>query len=297
MPRSRRHHAAPTGTRDVVITGASRGFGRLIAARLASRGWRVFATMRDPSARDGLDQAVAAAGADPANVTVLPLDVLRPDSIEAAVSQVLERTGGRLDAVVPNAGIFVAGAFENTPAEAIRRVMETNYFGVIETVRATLPALRAAHGRIVLISSDSGLCGTPALSGYTASKYAIEGWGESVSYEVGPLGVALSIVEPGPFRTDILLTPEMHRSAPEGPYAALSDVAETALRSLGSNAPDPDPVVAAVVKALSAKKPRLRYPVGAEARLISACKGVLPHRVFGFVVLRATGMTHRRPHG
>jgi NAD(P)-dependent dehydrogenase (short-subunit alcohol dehydrogenase family) len=118
-----------------------------------------------------------------------------------------------------------------------------------------------------------------------------------VSYELGPLGVALSIVEPGPFRTDILLTPEIHRSAPEGPYAALSDVTETALRSLGSNAPDPDPVVAAVVKALSAKKPRLRYPVGAEARLISACKGVLPHRVFGFVVLRATGMTHRRPHG
>jgi NAD(P)-dependent dehydrogenase (short-subunit alcohol dehydrogenase family) len=283
-----------SSTHDVLITGASRGFGSLIAAGLAARGWRVFATMRDTDARDGLDSAVAAAGADPESVIVLPLDVLSTDSIEAAVSRVLERTGGRLDAVVPNAGILVAGAFEDTPAAAIRRVMDTNYFGVIETVRATLPALRAAHGRIVLISSDSGLCGTPALSGYTASKYAIEGWGESVAYEVGPLGVSLSIVEPGPFKTDILSMSEVHRSPSGGPYAALGDTAET-LRTIGSNAPAPDPVVAAVVKALSAKKPRLRYPVGKEARLISACKGVLPARVFGLVVRRATAMSSRRP--
>jgi NAD(P)-dependent dehydrogenase (short-subunit alcohol dehydrogenase family) len=295
MPRPRPRRRAPADTHDVLITGASRGFGRLIAAGLAARGWRVFATMRDPDARDGLDSAVTAAGADPRNVTVLSLDVLRTDSIEAAVSRVLERTGGRLDAVIPNAGILVAGAFEDTPADALRRLMDTNYFGVIETVRATLPALRAAHGRIVLISSDSGLCGTPALSGYTASKYAIEGWGESVAYEVEPLGVSLSIVEPGPFKTDMLSMSEVHRSPSGGPYAALGDITESTLRTIGSNAPAPDPVVAAVVKALSAKKPRLRYPVGTEARLISACKGVLPARVFGLVVRSATGMRRWRP--
>jgi NAD(P)-dependent dehydrogenase (short-subunit alcohol dehydrogenase family) len=294
MPRPRLHRRAAADTHDVLITGASRGFGRLIAAGLAARGWRVFATMRDTDARAGLDSAVAAAGADPESLIVLPLDVLSTDSIEATVSRVLERTGGRLDAVVPNAGILVAGAFEDTPADAIRAVMDTNYFGVIETVRAALPALREARGRIVLISSDSGLCGTPALSGYTASKYAIEGWGESVAYEVGPLGVSLSIVEPGPFKTDIFSMSEVHRSPPGGPYAALGDIAET-LRTIHSNAPAPEPVVAAVVKALSAKKPRLRYPVGKEARLISACKGVLPARVFDLVVRRATDMSSWRP--
>jgi NAD(P)-dependent dehydrogenase (short-subunit alcohol dehydrogenase family) len=280
-----------------MITGTSGGFGRLIAAGLAARGWRVFATMRDPGARARLDEAVVAGGADPASVRVLALDVLRADSIEAAVSQVLEESAGHLDAVVANAGILVAGAFEDTPSAAMRGVMETNYFGVIETVRATLPALRATRGRIVLVSSDSGLCGTPALSGYTASKYAIEGWGESVAYEVRPLGVALSMIEPGPFRTDIFAKCEVHRGPPDGPYAALTDAAEQALRTSGLEAPDPGPIVGAVAKALSARRPRLRYPVGREARLVAAGRRVLPDRVFGFVLGRATGMGWSGPGG
>jgi NAD(P)-dependent dehydrogenase (short-subunit alcohol dehydrogenase family) len=290
MVRSRRRSAATPRARVVLITGASGGFGRLIAAGLAAGGWRVFATMRDPDARARLDQAVLARGADPSSVRVLALDVLRPDSIDAAVHQVLEESAGRLDAVVANAGILVAGAFEDTPAEAMRAVMETNYFGLIETVRATLPALRAARGRIVLMSSDSGLCGTPALSGYTASKYAIEGWGESLAYEVRPLGVAVSMIEPGPFRTDIFAKHDVHRGPPDGPYAALTDVAEAALGTAALQAPDPSAIVRVVDKALSARKPRLRYPVGWEAWLIAAARRVLPDRVFGFVVVRATGM-------
>jgi NAD(P)-dependent dehydrogenase (short-subunit alcohol dehydrogenase family) len=299
MVRSRRRSAATGGARVVLITGASGGFGRLIAAGLAAGGWRVFATMRDPDARARLDEAVLARGADPSGVRVLALDVLRPDSIDAAVAQVLEESAGRLDAVVANAGILVAGAFEDTPAAAMRAVMETNYFGLIETVRATLPALRAARGRIVLMSSDSGLCGTPALSGYTASKYAIEGWGESLAHEVRPLGVAVSMIEPGPFRTEIFAKHGVHRGPPDGPYAALADVAEAALRTAALQAPDPSAIVGAVEKALSARKPGLRYPVGREAWLITVARRVLPDRVFGLLVLRATGMRwsgtpHRR---
>jgi NAD(P)-dependent dehydrogenase (short-subunit alcohol dehydrogenase family) len=281
---------------DVLVTGASRGMGRMIAAGLAARGWRVFATMRDPRARAGLDAAVRAAAANPANVTVSELDVRRPQSIEDAVSGVLERTGGRLHACVANAGIFVAGAFEDTPLAAMHEVMETNYFGTIETVRAALPALRATRGRVVLISSDSGLCGTPGMSGYTASKYAIEGWGESVAYELEPFGVGLSIIEPGPFKTDIFATLAVHRGPPAGAYAELTRLLEESLQTLGRTAPPADPVVAAVVKALSARRPRLRYPVGREARMLSACKGILPERLFGAVVARATGIAGWRPY-
>jgi NAD(P)-dependent dehydrogenase (short-subunit alcohol dehydrogenase family) len=292
--RTRRETPAMPGT--VLVTGASRGMGRLIAAGLAARGWRVFATMRDPRTRDGLDAAVRAAGADPANVIVFQLDVRRPETIEAAVSGVLERTGGRLHACVANAGIFVAGAFEDTPAQAMHEVMETNYFGAIETVRAALPALRATHGRVVLISSDSGLCGTPGMSAYTASKYAIEGWGESVAYELEPFGVGLSIIEPGPFKTDIFRTSVVHRGPPTGPYAGLTRMLEGSLDAIGRSAPAPDPVVAAVLTALSTRRPRLRYPVGREARALSACKRFLPERLFGVVVKRATGMTAWRPY-
>ena len=134
-----------------------------MAAQLAADGWRVFATMRDPIARASLDRAIGSVGADTANLTVLPLDVRSRESIAAAAAAVFTRTGDRLDALIACAGILVAGPFEETPLEAMRSVMEVNYFGVIETVRATLPGLRAAGGRIILVSSDSGFCGTARL--------------------------------------------------------------------------------------------------------------------------------------
>src|SRR5579862_9887048 len=116
----------PTAARDVLITGASRGFGRLIAVELAVRGWRVFATMRDVKARAELERLVTAAGADVSCLAVIALDVGDPAAISEAVSGVLTATGGSLDAVVANAGVLIAGAFESTPAASIRRVMDVN---------------------------------------------------------------------------------------------------------------------------------------------------------------------------
>lgn len=285
--------STPAGERAVIVTGSSRGFGCLIAARLAAEGWRVFATMRNPESRHDLAAAVAAARADQARVTTLPLDVLDPQSITAAVAAVLEETGGRLDAVVANAGIVALGAFEDTPAETVRRVMDTNYFGVIETVRATLPSLRASHGRVIVISSDSGLCGSPALSAYAASKHALEGWAESLAYEIGPLGVALSLIEPGVFRTGIWNAPT-HRGG-GSPYGTFADVAESGWRQLGEGARAPDAVVRTVVRALGAKKPKLRYRVGADARRTGALKRALPDALFAAYVRRTTGMHRWRP--
>jgi NAD(P)-dependent dehydrogenase (short-subunit alcohol dehydrogenase family) len=279
--------------RSVLVTGASRGFGRMIAATLAGAGYRVFATMRDPRERAGLDAALDARGADPAGVRVLALDVLDQGSIAAALSSVLAVTGGRLDALVANAGIAVVGAFEDTPPGELRRVMETNFFGATETVRAALPALRAAHGRIVLISSDSGIYGSPALSAYAASKHALEGFGESLAYEVGPLGVSVSIVEPGAFRTE-LWDLELQRSA-VGPYARFAELAECGWREAGRAAPPPDAVAQAVLRALAVPRPRLRYPVGADARRSAALRRLLPDALFARLVRRSSGLEAWRP--
>jgi NAD(P)-dependent dehydrogenase (short-subunit alcohol dehydrogenase family) len=275
--------------RVALVIGASRGLGKLIAAELAIRGWRVIATARDPSARQGLDEAAAAAGADPASLTILPLDVQSSDSIAAAVSEALTLTGDCLDAVIASAGVLIAGSFEETPSEAMRRVMDVNYFGLAETVRATLPAVRAVRGRVVLISSDSGFCGTAGLSGYTASKFALEGWGESLADEVAPLGVKVSIIEPGPFKSEIFSRSQIYRGSPNSPYARLARLTDDALQRLEAGAPPAQPVVAAVMRALSSRNPRLRYPVGAEARVLYACRGLLPERAFRRVARRVTG--------
>jgi NAD(P)-dependent dehydrogenase (short-subunit alcohol dehydrogenase family) len=278
----------PTTGRTVIVTGASRGLGRVIAAELAQARWRVFAAMRNPGARPGLDELLRLRGTDPASVRVIALDVLDSESIGNAVAEVLQDTNGRLDAVVASAGIAVVGPFEEVPAETAKLVMNTNFFGVTEVVRAALPALRHTRGRIVVISSDSGFCAGPGLAAYTASKYALEGWAESLSYELGPHGVQTSIIEPGAFRSDIW-NAEIHYD-PEGPYANCGERVERTWRATGRRAPSPDPVTEAVRTALEARRPKLRYLVGRDAHLNAALKRALPSTVFRAYMRRSTGI-------
>ena len=187
----------------VLITGTSTGFGHITTELLAARGWRVFATMRDLKRKDSLDRALKDAALSE-RVTFLRLDVTHPASIEAAVKSVLAETGNTLDAVVHNAGIAIAGVLEDLPDADIRRVMETNFFGVLALTRALLPTFRAQrHGRIVLVSSQAALSGQPGNSMYCASKWALEGWAESLAYEVDPFGIDVVLIEPGPYRTEI----------------------------------------------------------------------------------------------
>ena len=158
----------------VLITGTSTGFGHITTELLAARGWRVFATMRDLKRKDSPDRALKDAALSE-RVTFLRLDVTHPASIEAAVKSVLAETGNTLDAVVHNAGIAIAGVLEDLPDADIRRVMETNFFGVLALTRALLPTFRAQrHGRIVLVSSQAALSGQPGNSMYCASKWALE---------------------------------------------------------------------------------------------------------------------------
>src|SRR5580698_3889120 len=187
--------------RVVLITGCSSGFGLTTSVAAARRGWRVFATMRDPGRRAALDAAAAAAGV---SVEVAALDVADAGSVKQAVAAVLVATGGRLDAVVNNAGIADAGFFEDQPEAESRQVMETNFFGATAVTRAALPSLRRSpDGRVVMVSSVAAFSPQAGLSAYVASKWALEGWAESLAIEVAPLGVRVILVEPGAYRTGI----------------------------------------------------------------------------------------------
>lgn len=198
-----------------LVTGAARGMGVDIARAAHAAGHAVVATARDPG------KAAAAVGTDDDDVLTVALDVTDPTSAVAAVQAVLDRFG-RLDVLVNNAGNFHAGFFEELTDEAFRAQIETTFFGPVNVTRAALPPMRRQRcGLIVTISSTAGLEGGEFLSAYAASKFAVEGWMESLAAEVAPFGIRAMLVEPGFFRTE-LLTPQSTQYAD----ASISDYAE-----------------------------------------------------------------------
>ena len=262
--------------RTVLITGTSTGIGLVTAEALATRGWRVFATMRDPAKKDTLQDAVRTAGLED-RISIEQLDVTSGASIEAAVASILSRTGGALDAVVHNAGTAIAGALEDLPEQEIRRVFETNFFGVLRLTRAVLPAFRAAkHGRIVIVSSEAAFCGQPLNSIYCASKWAVEGFAESLAFEVFPFGVDVVLVEPGPHRSEIWHNSPRFQPRDSAYFAWGQRVLTNADRHYERIAGDPTAVAAVIVTALETMHPRFRYPVGPFARLNHFLRGKLP---------------------
>ncbi len=278
--------------KSVLITGTSSGFGLVATVELARRGWQVIATMRSPTRRGPLDAAVEAAGiAD--KVHVETLDVTIPDSVETGWERTLEITGGRLDAVVHNAGVAIGGAFEDLPNEEARRVMETNFWGVLALTRAALPTLRTqGEGRVLVVSSNSAYTGEPANSIYCASKWAIEGWAESLAFEITPFGLDVILVEPGPYRTAIW--DNSPRILPEGsPYTKYLRALEKAIdERVIKDAREPQEVADVIADALEAPRPRFRYPVSPQARVGLLLRGVLPTTWHRRLVSRLLGL-HR----
>lgn len=279
---------------SVLITGTSTGFGRVTTESLAARGWRVFATMRDLAKKGPLERALKKAGLE-SQVTIGQLDVNDPASIAAAVDAVLAQTGNALDAVVHNAGVAVAGAHEDIPDAEIRRVMETNFFGILALTRALLPTFRAQrHGRIVLVSSQAAFAGQPANSIYCASKWALEGWAESIAFELDGFGIDVILVEPGPYRTEIWRgTPRiLPRDSEYLPW--LEQVFRGADRHEANTARDPKEVALVIADALAAKRPKFRYPVGFFARLDYFLRGKIPTRLIRRGTTRYLGIPRTR---
>lgn len=274
----------------VLITGTSTGFGHVSTELLAARGWRVLATMRDLKRKDSLDRALKAAGLSE-RVTFVQLDVTNSASIEEAVKSILAETANTLDAVVHNAGVAVAGVLEDLPDADIRRVMETNFFGVLALTRALLPTFRAqGHGRIVLVSSQAAFAGQPGNAMYCASKWALEGWAESLAYEVDPFGIDVTLIEPGPYRTEIWNSSKWIMPTDSAYLGWLKRLRQGVDRHKAQTSRHPQEVAVVIAKALEARRPRFRYRVGPFAKLDYFLRGKMPTKLIRRGTTRYLGL-------
>lgn len=269
-------------TNSILVTGTSTGFGLEIALYLAERGgFQVYATMRDLSRRTKLDTAAARRQV---NLRVLPLDVTDPISINEAVQTIVNESTG-IYGLVNNAGQFVRGFFEDLSETEIRQVFETNVFGTLTVIRAVLPYMRSARrGRIVVISSVAGRIGAPAGSAYSASRFAQEGFMESLRQEINPFGLHVSLVEPGIAKTEsstVARGTAARARDPSSPYYAWFRKSEKLLDEFMRSSPiTTQDVAKTVYQALAAPRPRLRYLVGRRARLLITLRRYLPGELF-----------------
>ncbi len=252
----------PKFDRDSVwfITGCSTGFGRELAQHVLGRGGRAVVTARDAARVQDL------AGEAPGRALALSLDVTQPEQVKAAV-KAAEQTFGAIDVLVNNAGYGYMAAIEEGEDEEIRAQFEANVFGLVTMTQAVLPGMRARkRGHVVNISSQGGLVGFPGVGFYNASKFAVEGLSEALAGEVRPLGLGVTIVEPGPFRTDWA---GRSLRAPKHEIAAYAETAGARRRGIagysGKQAGDPVRAVAAIVKAVESEHPPLHLLLGRQA--------------------------------
>ncbi len=258
----------------VLVTGCSSGFGELTALAFADRGDTVVATMRRPGAS-------AALNARP-EVVQLALDVTSTDSVDAAVAEAIERTGG-LDVVVNNAGIEVFGAVHLLSDDEVLRQFDTNVFGVIRVVRAVVPhLLERGSGTIVNVGSIAGLVGAPYGGIYAGSKHALEALSEALHFELSHRGIRVHLIEPGQFATALGSNATIAAAMPAGSTEHDRFTRfRAAQRTLVNGEPAPASVVAdTIVAAVTEQPPRLRHPVGADAELIRTTKASMSFEDF-----------------
>jgi NAD(P)-dependent dehydrogenase (short-subunit alcohol dehydrogenase family) len=234
--------------------------GTDIARAALAAGYKVVATGRNT---DKVTQAVG----ESADLLVVKLDVTNPADAESAVKAAVDRFG-RIDVLVNNAGNFYAGFFEEISPEDFRAQIETNLFGPVNVTRAVLPVMRAQRsGLVVQISSTAGITGQEFVSAYAASKFAVEGWIESLTLEVAPFGIRTMLVEPGFFRTELLTEDSTNYPKPSiDDYAEKTRQTVTAWKGMnGLQGGDPAKLAAALVELASQDEPPLRWAAGADA--------------------------------
>jgi NAD(P)-dependent dehydrogenase (short-subunit alcohol dehydrogenase family) len=242
------------------ITGSSTGFGRSLVEAVLKHGDRVVATARKPEQLDDLIRQ------HPEAVKAVSLDVTDPNAVQAAVKAALDAFG-RVDVLVNNAGYGAVGAIEEVSDEAIHRQFDTNVFGALNVTRALLPTLRQQRsGHILNLSSVGGLVSFPGSGIYCATKFALEAISEALAKEVEALGIKVTIVEPGAFRTDFngrsLAAPETFIDD----YASISGAMLQWLKDMDGKQPgDPDKAAAAMIQVVESDKPPLRLALGADA--------------------------------
>ena len=263
--------------KTVLITGASSGIGKAAARRFHEQGWNVAATMRSPDKAADL--------AEDQHLVRLRLDVLDTPTIEAAVADTIERFGG-LDVVVNNAGYGLVGPFEAATDEQIQRQFDTNVFGVMRVTRVVLPHFRAQRrGTFVNVASMGGRITFPLYSLYHGTKWALEGFSESLQYELRPLGIYVKIVEPGPIKTDFYdRSMDVIRAEGLDVYDAMIDQAMPRMNKFGEDGAPPEAVADTILAAASDDSWKLRYAVGTKGLLV--LRRLLPDWAFQGAVRR-----------
>lgn len=258
------NHKAPT--KVVLVTGSSSGIGLAAAEALHAAGWTVIGSSR--RSLEGLAWRHEA------------VDVTDQPAVVALVTRVLQRYG-RLDAVVCCAGWGVAGPVETTPSHTARAQFDTNYWGTVYVVQASLEHLRASKGRIVVTSSVAGGIGIPFQAAYAASKFALEGWAESLAWEVEPHGVRVTLVQPGNFRTGFS---DARIVGDPGPYGDAAGRAITSMERDERNGAEPERVAGCILSVLARRRPPLRVSVGSPPERAGVwMKRLLPFRVFQWI--------------
>ena len=256
--------------KTVLITGASTGIGKATAELFFERGWNVVATMRTPQSQR-----------EDARWMVVRLDVTEPASIDAALKAATARFG-RVDVVVNNAGYGLVGTFESMDEERIRKQFETNVFGLMRMCRAAIPQLRAQReGVLINVASMGGRLTFPFYSVYHATKWAVDGFSESLQFELAPVGVKVKLIEPGAIKTDFYdRSIDFVHDRGLAEYNTLVDKGTRRMNAFGANGAKPELVAEAIWKAATDGSDRLRYPVGTDAKGLLFMRRLLPDAAY-----------------
>ncbi len=264
-------------TKTVLITGASTGIGRATAQLFHQQGWNVVATMRSPDKDTELKNLT--------NVLCLPLDVTKVATIGAALDRAIEQFG-TIDVIVNNAGYALIGAFEACDMADIRNQFETNVFGLMAVTQAILPHFRQRQqGILINVASIGGKLAFPLYSPYHATKWAVEGFSESLQYELRQFNIKVKIIEPGPIKTDFYS--RSNTVAKQSGLTAYDGYLQRILPQMdraGEGGSPPEVTAHVIYKAATDGTWKLRYPAGGNAGLILAMRKLLPDAWFTAVI-------------
>lgn len=275
--------------RVAIVTGSSSGIGLLTTVELALNGYYVVGTMRDLGRSGRLEEAAQNAGVRE-KVEIRQLDITEFDSLPSKVDEIA-RDQRRIDVLVNNAGFSVAGFGEDLQLHEYRKQFETNFFGNVAMSKAVIPVMRRQRaGHIIQVASVAGLVGQPMLSAYSASKFALEGFSESLRIETHSLGIRVSVVEPGAFDTDIWernVVVGEGATDPGSPNKERSQRFSEFVKTSAKHRKDARAVARLIVRIANDPNPRLRYLIGADAKMQVWIRRLLPWRMYERIIARA----------
>jgi len=257
--------------RVALITGCSSGIGYETALMLGRNGFRTFATMRNTKKSDSLQEIIRKEGLD---VSIQQLDVNDNASIENTINNI-KNEANRIDVLINNAGFGLVGFFEDLTLDEIRDQFETNFFGVLNITKKIIPIMRLQKsGTIINISSGAGQVGFPGISAYVSTKFAIEGFSESLTYELLPYGIKVVIIEPGVIKTNFFRNCKVseHSVKKNSTYSTSLDKFQKNIEIMQEHATSPTDVAKVIIQVLGNSEPKQRYIVGNDVAMILEAK-------------------------